>query len=167
MDRLEKIGKRYNRPPEQVEQDLMSILRWKGGDCNVPTIIGLEYCDALINLLLRTNCIEEGFGEYIITSEGQRVLQQGYIIYDYQTPKIEKEKKVLREQLSLCIAAIGLIIGLAGLFFPRPKAGLPGVQILNDAKLQANQDTICFESQVDEIAQTSDSTKKQGNSDDE
>lgn len=160
MERLEKIGKKFNRLPEQVEYDLMSILKWKNNEAKEPKIDGAEYCNTLIDLLLKSNCIGEGFLEYDITSEGLRVLRQGYLIYDYKTPKVEKQKKIRRETLALWIAFLSLLVGFAGLFLPLQKTPTPDLSAFPGGKDITIQDTIDFTPQVDEVAQASDSTSK-------
>ena len=160
MKRLQEIGNKYNRLPEQVEYDLMSILRWKNKESERPDIAGTKYYYVLIDLLVKSGCIEQGFGEYDITSEGVRVLRQGYLRYDCLTPKVEKQNKIRREILALWIAFLSLIVGTVGLFLPRHKTLGPDMSTFHGRKDIVTQDIIDLAPHADEINQATDSTKQ-------
>lgn len=160
MERLEKIGKKFNRLPEQVEYDLLSILKWKNNEGEKPDFYGITYYHRLVELLESMGCIEVEFFEKVITSEGQRLIGQGFVIQDFKTPKEEKQRKIQREKLSLLIGLSGVIVGIAGLFFPRQNTLRQTEAEFRKLDRVIVQDTIDFTPQVDDVVQTSDSTSK-------
>lgn len=163
MKRLEEIGNKYNRLPEQVEYDLMSILKWKNKEGEKPDIYGLPYYHKLVELLEVIGCLELDFLDKVITSEGKRLVKQGFIICDFKTPKVEKQRKILRERLSLLIGFLGVIVGIVAMFFPRHDTLSQTDSVFREFNGVIIQDTIDLASQVEEINQTTDSTKQQNN----
>lgn len=160
MKRLEEIGNKYNRLPEQVEYDLMSILKWKNNDSEKPDIYGTQYYHELVELLENIACIELGFLEKVITDEGKRLTKQGFVIYDYHTPKTLEKRKIWRERLSLFIGFLGVIVGMAAMFFPRHDTLSQTDPVFGELNRVVVQDTIDLASQADEINQATDSTKQ-------
>lgn len=159
MKRLEKIGKKHNRLPEQVEYDLMSILKWKNNDSEKPAIYGTQYYHELVELLENIACIELGFLEKVITDEGKRLIKQGFVIYDYHTPKTLEKRKIQRERLSLFIGFLGVIVGIAAMFFPRHDTLIQTDPEFREFNGVVIHDTINLAPQADEISQVTDSTK--------
>lgn len=164
MERLEEIGKKFNRLPEQVECDLMSILKWKNNEGEKPDIYGLPYYHKLVELLEVVGCLELDFFDKVITSEGKRLIKQGFIICDFKTPKVEKQRKIWRERLSLFIGFLGVVVGITAMFFPRHDTLSQTDPVFSELNGVVIQETIDLTPQADEISQATDSTKQQNDS---
>ena len=160
MKRLEEIGNKYNRLPEQVEYDLMSILKWKNNEGEKPDIYGLPYYHKLVELLDVIGCLELDFLDKVITAEGARLIKQGFIICDFKTPKVEKQRKIWRERLSLFVGFLGVIVGIAAMFFPRHDTLSQTDPVFRELNGVGIQDTIDLAPHADEINQATDSTKQ-------
>lgn len=160
MDRLIEIGKKFNRLPEQVEYDLMSILKWKNNEREKPDFYGIPYYHKLVELLENMGCIELEFLDKVITNEGKRLIRQGFVIQDFKTPKKIKQNQIRRDRLSLLIGFLGVIVAVATVFFQRLDTLRQTDSEFGKFNRVAIQDTIDLSSEIDEISQTSDSTSK-------
>lgn len=160
MERLEKIGKKFNRLPEQVEYDLMSILKWKNNEREKPDFYGIPYYHKLVELLENMGCIELEFLDKVITDEGKRLIRQGFIIQDFKTPKKIEQNLIRRDRLSLLIGFLGVIVAVATVFFQRLDTLRQTDSKFGKFNRMVVQDTIDLSFKADEITQESDSTSK-------
>ena len=166
MNRLEDIGKKYNRTAEEVEKDLRYVLTQKRDKELIQLEAEKEYYLSLVELLKRIRCLENGFFEIVITQEGLRLIKRGYIIYDFESAKTQEKRKIRRERLSLLIGFLGIIVGIAGLFLPRHETFRQTDAELSKIESVAVQDTINLTFQTDEISQAADSTKQESRNND-
>ena len=160
MERLDKISKKFNRPSEQVEYDLMSILKWKNNEREKPDFYGIPYYHKLVELLENMGCIELEFLDKVITDEGKRLIRQGFVIQDFKTPKKIEQNQIRRDRLSLLIGFLGVIVAIATVFFQRPDTLRQTDSEFGKFNRMVIQDTINLPTQIDEITQESDSTSK-------
>ncbi len=160
MERLEKIGKKFNRQPEQVEYDLMSILKWKNNEEEKPDFYGIPYYHKLVELLENMGCIELEFLDKVITDEGKRLIRKGFIIQDFKTPKKIERNQIRRDRLSLLIGFLGVIVAVATVFFQRLDTLRQTDSEFGKFNRMVIQDTINPPTQIDEITPASDSTSK-------
>ena len=161
MKYFEEICREYNRTAEEVEKDLRYVLMQKRDKEPIQLEAGKEYYLSLVELLKSMRCLEDIFPDSVITQEGLRLIKRGYIIYDYESPKRQAERKLQRERLSLLIGFLGIIVGIAGLFLPRQDTVRQPIREFSKFEGITQQDTIDFTSQTDEINQAADSTKQE------
>ena len=115
MKSFEDICREYYKSDEELENDLMSLLRYKDSGERPSRHISGDYSNDLLILLERMGLLEDFVIERKITDRGREVIKRGWITKDYATPKKKENWKIYREWLALGIA---LILGILGLFFP-------------------------------------------------
>lgn len=164
MKYFEEICEKYNRSAEEVEKDLRYVLKQKRDKEPIQLEAGKEYYLSLVELLKSMRCLEDIFPESVITQEGLRLIKRGYIIYDYESPKRQAERKLQRERLSLLIGFLGIIVGIAGLFLPRQDTVRQPIRELSETEDMALQSTVDFTRQDNEINQATDNTEQQKDS---
>lgn len=115
MTYSEEICERFYKSDEELEKDLMTVLKCKNtGDC-LPGHIRGDYASALLDLLYKMDCLEDKVWHWEISKQGKKFIERGWVTKDYTTPKRQENWKIYREWIALIIA---LAIGILGLFFP-------------------------------------------------
>lgn len=164
MKEFEDICREYNRTAEEVEDDLRYILKQKMAKKSIRLNAEKDYYCALVELLNNIRCLDDKSPDSTVTHEGTRLINRGYIIYDYESPKRQAERKLQRERLSLLIGFLGIIVGIAGLFLPRQDTVCQPIREFSKIESVTQQDTINLTHQIDEISQQADSTEQQNDS---
>ena len=105
MRRVEEICDKFNRPEDEIEKDLYSVLlevakEGKSG------IADNSYKHALKLFLVERRCILEDIIDYEITEEGRRLLARGWIIRDYKSLNEREKKDTLIKNWTLIAAII-------------------------------------------------------------
>lgn len=116
MKLFEEICDKYYRREEDLEKDLMAVLRNKSTEEVLPGHINGDYKMALMDLLEKMGLLEDKVWYRLINKRGKEVIERGWIIKDYATPKKQEKWRNLREWTALLVA---IILGILGFFFPR------------------------------------------------
>lgn len=159
MGILADIGDRFEKDERQVEKDLLSFLKsFKSGSV---TNLESDYKKALKRVLENKDFIENyDHFTYIITSKGISATERGWVIRDFQPVEKEEKRIKRRDNINLFIALAGVVIGALGLMFPHhdiPQRHPEHVEV----EVVARDHVANTPSQIDEIAQAADSTKKE------
>lgn len=111
MERLEKIGKKFNRLPEQVEANAFNLL--KKSQMGI-SYTGDKFSDEILRLLIELKAVEQEheLAKFRITAEGMVYIERGWVLKDYSS--IRKER--IREWLTLLFAGIAATAAILGLF---------------------------------------------------
>ena len=115
MERLEKIGKKFNRLPEQVEAKAFDLLK--------KSLKGISYtgdklCDEILRLLIELKAVdrEHELAKFKITDEGRFYLERRWILKDYRSIRKERICEWTIKILTLLFAGIGAAAAVWSLF---------------------------------------------------
>ena len=105
MRRVEEICDKFNRPEDEIEKDLYSVLLEVAKE-RKSGIADNSYKHALKLFLVERRCILEDIIDYEITEEGRRLLARGWIIRDYKSLNEREKKDTLIKNWTLIAAII-------------------------------------------------------------
>lgn len=105
MKRVEEICDKFNRPEDEVEKDLYSILMEVAKE-RKSDITDNSYKHALKLFLAERRCIVEDIIAYEITEEGRRLLSRGWVTKDYKSLNEREKKDTLIKNWTLIAAII-------------------------------------------------------------
>ena len=158
MGKLAVIGDRFEKEERQVEKDLLGYLKsFQSG-----SVISL---DSDYKRILKKTLEDKGFIEnydhftYVITSNGITAIKRGWVIRDFQPIEKEEKRIKVRDYINLFIALCGVLVGALGLIFPRqeiPQRKPEHIEVV----VMARDTVMNTSTQIDEIAQATDSTKQ-------
>lgn len=108
MERLEKIGKKFNRLPEQVEARTIDLL--KKSQIGI-LYTGDKFSDEILRLLIELKAVEQEheLARFKITDEGMFYLKRKWVLKDYHSIRKEKIYEWTIKILTLLFAGIGAV----------------------------------------------------------
>ena len=115
MERLTEIGKKYNRPTEDVEAKAFDLL--KKSQIGV-LYTGDKFSDEILRLLIELKAVEQEheLARFEITEEGMLYLKRKWVLKDYHSIRKEKMYEFTIKILTLLFAGIGAVAAVWGLY---------------------------------------------------
>ena len=115
MERLEKIGKKFNRQPEQIEAKAFDLLKKSQKGI---TFTGDKLSDEILRLLIELKAIdqEHELAKFKITDEGMLCLERKWVLKDYHSIRKERTCEWVIKILTLLFAGIGAVAAVWSLF---------------------------------------------------
>lgn len=112
---LEKIGKRFNRMPEQVEAAAFDLLK-KSQKGILYT--GDKFSDEVLRLLIELKAVEQEheLAKFKTTEEGMFYIKRKWILKDYRSIRTERIYEWIIKMLTLLFAGIGAVAAVWSLF---------------------------------------------------
>lgn len=115
MERLEKIGKKYNRLPDQVEAMAFDLLKKSRKGISYT---GDKFSDEILRLLIELKAVEQEheLAKFQITDEGVSYLERKWVLKDYHSVRRERLCEWIIKILTLLFAGIGAVAAVWSLF---------------------------------------------------
>lgn len=115
MERLEKIGKKFNRLPEQVEARAFDLLKKSRKGISYT---GDKFSDEILRLLIELTAVEQEhqFAKFQITDEGMTYIKRKYVLKDYRSIRRERISEWIIKILTLLFAGTGAFAAVWSLF---------------------------------------------------
>lgn len=138
MKLFEDICEKYFKSGEELEKDLISVLREKNKQGKRHPHINGDYFGELYELLYKAGCLDDKVHYYQINEKGKDCIKRGWVIMDYTTPKRTERWKTIREWAALVLAVISLAVGS---YFPRTSPGKASHELEESSVSVASPDT--------------------------
>lgn len=108
MERLEKIGKKYNRQKEDVEAKAYDLL--KKSQIGI-LYTGDKFSDEILRLLIDLKAVEQEheLARFQITDKGMFYLKRKWVLKDYHSIRKERMCEWAIKILTLLFAGIGAV----------------------------------------------------------
>lgn len=115
MERLEKIGRKFNRKPEQVEAKAFELLKKSQKGISYT---GDKFSDEILRLLIELKAVEQEheLAKFKTTEEGMIYIKRKWVLKDYRSIRRVRIFEWVIKILTLFFAGTGAVAAVCSLF---------------------------------------------------